>query len=273
MAQAATVQLESSDDEQVQEVMATSPTVPGSPVELKTSAIKAGRKNMGAAETMMAAYMKEHVPQTPTTSVGPSNSEDEFDDENDSLEDAFWQSLKSNNFRFTTQATKGNAVAGRWARMLKSRPDVKADYDKTIGNKAKAEFRAKWAKEEYDSYKDTKTFSESHEIEDTTTGTWLSLAKIAVEEGGGDAGLSAAMNYAMEAIKAGRGWAKYHKWTKQPKFRYVVEGDNEKSKRKWERQQQWQKQRDLTGKAVTASKAPLLSLTDQVEQPSGSETF
>ena len=103
---------------------------------------------MGKAEGLMAEYMAKNMPQPQQTQNTNDESDGETDDDDIDIdtENVFWRNLKEGEFKFGTQATKGNAVAGRWARMFQNEKDLKSAYESTKGNVAKANFRSTWAK-------------------------------------------------------------------------------------------------------------------------------
>ena len=68
--------------------------------------------------------------------------------------------------------------------------DLKEKYKQFEGRVAKAKFREEWAKGLYDKYIETKTMREEHSIVHEEDGTFFSLARIAVEEGGGRTGMT-----------------------------------------------------------------------------------
>ena len=61
---------------------------------------------------------------------------------------------------------------------------LKEQHDELQGRPAKQAFRARWAEGQYNKYKESKTHQESKTIEKREDGTWYSLKRIAVEEGG-----------------------------------------------------------------------------------------
>ncbi len=71
------------------------------------------------------------------------------------------------------------------------------------------------------------THVEEQAIDYTKLGRYLSVARIAQEEGGGSHGWKAALNYIMRAIDMGAPFVKRCELTKAMKFLYIVEGVNE----------------------------------------------
>lgn len=144
-----------------------------------------------------------------------------------------WESLKSGNFMFNTSGAKGNPIAGRWARFIKNNPEAKAEYDQLSGYASRAKFRASWAEKKYDNYKASKISTTSESKEEYKDGTYYSLNRMAVEEGGGQEGKKAALLYAMKCQLLGKPWLFWDEWTQQPKYLYIVVGFKEKFTKAW----------------------------------------
>lgn len=137
---------------------------------------------------------------------------------------------------------------------------LKEAYEAVPGRQAKADFRAAWAKGAYEKFAETKRFEHARVIEEATEGTMLSLERIVVEEGGGKAGVRAAVNYAISCLKEEQpGWVRFDNRTQALKFRYIVDKVSDRTKRTWSTTQDWSLTR--TG-ATTAGSADFDTKTD-----------
>ena len=78
--------------------------------------------------------------------------------------------------------------------MITTSPEIRERYKsaKTVG--AKLALRQDWAKGEYNLFVETRTHASEFEKSNDTTGTWMSLNRIAVEEGGGEVGMKVAIS-------------------------------------------------------------------------------
>ena len=148
-------------------------------------------------------------------------------------EDSYWNDLKQHDFYFGTLGSKGNPIAGKWARYLRGDAAAKAAYDQLTGQKAKSDFRANWCKGTYDSYMESKRYREKQTHTDISNGQYFSFGRILVEEGGGKAGRRAAANYALRCMALGGKWFLYDEWTQQLKFAYVVQGFRDTFEQEW----------------------------------------
>ena len=105
---------------------------------------------------------------------------------------------------------------------------------------------------------------------DRNKGNFYSLARIAVEEGGGSSGMRAACNYAMRALTLGPPWIEYDEWTQQVKFLYMVKGYDEEFRRAWSTTQSWG-DGPMAAPALTTSSTPA-SLTTGPSTPAKRDT-
>ena len=85
----------------------------------------------------------------------------------------------------------------------------------------------------YQEYIESKSHTQEHEMSESRQGFRFSLHRIAVEEGGGEAGMKAAVNYCLKCIHLGPPWVLYNEWTENMKFKYVQESDMDKSSETW----------------------------------------
>eukprot|EP00974_Lingulodinium_polyedra_P030282 2914903-Lingulodinium_polyedra.AAC.1 len=152
----------------------------------------------------------------------------------------FWKAVKETGFEVPARADKGRPIAARWQRRLTADPKLKKDYAALTGRAQKAEFRKQWAKGQYDTFVEKKTYTQQQQNTESMEGTMLSLHRIAVEEGGGKAGMRAAVNYALTCLQqASPAWVEYNSWTKSVKFRYVVKKSTDTFTKSWSATQQW----------------------------------
>ena len=154
-------------------------------------------------------------------------------------EKAVHDKLKDDGFFFNAQAKKGNPWGGRWQRALDGDEKLDKAYTATIGRTKKAQFRADWAKEKYDEWISTRSYEERDVKKEVVKGKMMSIARICWKEGGGKAGMEAALNVAAKCVILGQGWHQISKWTKQPKFMYIEEGFEEELSRLWSKKQEW----------------------------------
>jgi uncharacterized membrane-anchored protein len=106
---------------------------------------------------------------------------------------------------------------------MKSDADAAEKYASLKGNVAKTNFRQVWCQGQYDKYMVTKSYKETHQVENRNAGAMFPLQRIAVEEGGGESGVRAAINYALKALEQTEpGWVEYNTWTRRANFKYVV---------------------------------------------------
>ena len=76
----------------------------------------------------------------------------------------------------------------------------------------------------------------SREIQD---GKYYSLGRVAVEEGGGEAGARAALNHALHAAQLGPPWIKFDKRAQNIKILFVQEGFQDIFEQSWTKHQEW----------------------------------
>ena len=81
-------------------------------------------------------------------------------------------------------------LASKWKKALKADEKMREDYAKEKGDIDKGNFRANWAKLRHEEWKEDKkkTHVESHSKESFKNLKYLSLKRIAREEGGGREG-------------------------------------------------------------------------------------
>eukprot|EP00959_Pyramimonas_sp_CCMP1952_P287201 6006156-Pyramimonas_sp.AAC.1 len=84
----------------------------------------------------------KEVPLDGGTDVGEPADEKAADTE----ERLMFESLQANSFKFSTEKKKGNAIAGRWGRVMKGANQWSEEYARAAGYPAKRDVREKWAK-------------------------------------------------------------------------------------------------------------------------------
>eukprot|EP00959_Pyramimonas_sp_CCMP1952_P204111 4268735-Pyramimonas_sp.AAC.1 len=57
-----------------------------------------------------------------------------------------WESLEERSFKFSAEKKKGNAIAGRWARVMETWGEWSEKYLAAEGYPAKKTVREEWAK-------------------------------------------------------------------------------------------------------------------------------
>ena len=149
--------------------------------------------------------------------------------------------LKENDFFFEARAGKGNWVANSFNKWLKDNPKEKKKYD-GCNRKAKEARRKKFANMIWDQFEQKKEHKEEYEEEENKGGKFLSVARIAVEEGyaaAPQAAVQAATNYAIRCLTLGDKWFEFDSFTKTVKFLYVVKGIKQKMKQAWTTTKKW----------------------------------
>ena len=96
-----------------------------------------------------------------------------------------------------------SALGLRFSRELNNKKGMKKDYDRCGTQAEKLKFRIDWAKEKYDTLKETQTFSEELTEQELDEGTYEPLDMIFVKEGSTKDAWTRAMNYAEKATKLG----------------------------------------------------------------------
>ena len=218
--------------------------------------IEVGKSDTNVAEGILAKRVHDKlksVQEEPPASQGSESNEDP--------EAMMWNALVGSNFHFKTSGAAGNPIAGKWARYLKKHPEFKKEYEKSDTPDAKKLLRRQWCEGQYNQYKETKSHTISYSTKDESEGTMFGLHRIAVEEGGGEAGMKAALNYCLRCIKEGPGWVEYNEWTQTAKYRYVVQRKTETNAECWQKKSSW-----ISDKKTKKTKATLLH-THQLRAP------
>ena len=178
-----------------------------------------------------------HVTRDLHASMPQQEKTDE--EKSDDIAGQMYTELQRNGYKFSPSGAAGNPMAGHWQRALKQDPELKKKYGDIKGRAAMAEFRAKWAKGQADEHWETKLFTETAEQTMMKKAMFRSIARIAVEEGGGAAGNKASMEYALSCIELGTEWYEYETMSKQVKYLYLEKGSKEVFKKAWKKQSEW----------------------------------
>ena len=154
----------------------------------------------------------------------------------DKIMDDMYKQLADKKYCFTLDQ---GAIASRWKRRIKKSPEMKARYEQCSDREAKAKFRAEWAEGEHVAWTKSKVHRVVLSEKQIKEGVYYAVARIAVEEGGGESGERASLHYALYCIQMGPPFVKYHPSTRQIKFLYYVEKYVETFETSWEQHQQF----------------------------------
>eukprot|EP00959_Pyramimonas_sp_CCMP1952_P290818 6083554-Pyramimonas_sp.AAC.1 len=174
--------------------------------------------------------------------------EDEGDDQADRLKE-FMLNLKANNFKFPMDGH--NLMSQRWKRHIKGNAAEAKKYGLCEDNSERSEFRATFAKKEFDEWSEKHSYTETLEESSFNRGQYLPIQRIAHKEGGGAAGMEAALNHALKAMQVGGKYVLYDSWTKRVKFLYYVRGYEDRFTKAWAKHQEW-KQKKVADSAGAA---------------------
>ena len=129
---------------------------------------------------------------------------------------------------------------------LRGRVELRQKYSMEKGWLDKSVFRAKWAKAEFQKWESLHKFEkvEGHDKTEGKNGRYLTLARIAVEEGGGKTGRRNSMNYCLRCIVLGGHWLKYdEEFTQSIKYLYIEHTLSEQYKTSWREFKSWSESR------------------------------
>ena len=158
-------------------------------------------------------------------------------EESKTLEDEFWESLEKQNFDFNLDGS--HPMSSRWRRRIKWDKDLQQRYAKCDSRGAKQKFRQEWASQKYESYKKNQIHKVKLTETEINSGRYLPLMKIAEEEGGGEIGFQAAVQYCLRCMQVGGDFVWLESWSGQPKFLYYVRGRDDTFSKSWETHQKW----------------------------------
>lgn len=176
--------------------------------------------------------------ETPPADIGGPDAA-AGDGDKDLRTAAMFENLQKDNFNFAAQGNKDNPMAGLWQRSLKKDPGLKQMYAAVIGHKDKAEFRRKFAESKCAEFQSKKKVVNKFEAINTKGGKFRTVTRMAQEEGGGAAGLRAAINIAMSAIELGPEWYMWDARARNFKALYMETGYQENFAKAWELHEEW----------------------------------
>ena len=150
--------------------------------------------------------------------VAPAAEKSDVASKAEEAENMFWKDMVAKGFKHKVHGGAGNPAGGRWQRALAKSPELRADYGKEKGQANQAKFREDWFEKGYKLYKDTKTVTTTSKATWSKEGRMLTLGRMAWKEGGGAAGIRAAINIAVDCIAVGGGWWKKDQRVNKCKF-------------------------------------------------------
>ncbi len=135
-----------------------------------------------------------------------------------------------------------SCVGGWWAKALKN--DVKlADSYKQLGKQyeAQRQYRARWAKEQYQKCRDERIATTTTSERDDTDGRYKALGKIVIDEGGDETAVKAALTTVQTCIELhrqgqtfkGRPYVFLHPISKRYQYLHLDFGFNSSFKQDW----------------------------------------
>ena len=200
-----------------------------------------------------------------------SQSNDDTEKSHDKIMEDMYKKLAANNFEFTLDGQC--AIASRWKRRIRRNPELKAKYEATKGRDAKTRFRAEWAKGEHEAWQKNKVHRVVLSEKQIKEGVFYPVARIAVEEGGGESGNRASLHYALYCIQMGPPYVKYHRPTRSIKFLYYVDKTVDTFETSWEQHQKYRvaqinKEDCATGRGLSGETTVRLC-----ERPGASKVF
>ena len=115
----------------------------------------------------------------------------------------------------------------------------KALKGKPGSRQLQSDFRKQWAQCKLEEYQKEKVKLTSWRRVDKTKGKYKSLAKIAVDEGGGKQGLSAATRLAIKCCRMGGDWLRWNGQTDRFDYLHLEASYEESMTQAWELYQRW----------------------------------
>ncbi|CAK0855302.1 unnamed protein product [Prorocentrum cordatum] len=184
---------------------------------------------------------KEKPPEVPT--VGDDGTPLT---EKDKKELEFWMKAAASNFEFAARGAAGNPAAGRWGRAPEASEQLEGRYEKaTAGLEGKApwakqkEFMQTWRQEEYEKHMKRSSKPVSTKKTWAKTCKYLSIARMAWNEGGGKAGWLAASKRMTKCIAMGPPFLKYDGWSESLKGLFAEEEYSEEFDETWAQREEW----------------------------------
>lgn len=166
-----------------------------------------------------------------------------------------WNEMKSKEFRFTTAGGKGNPMASRWQRAIAADKRLKENYNRCRSVPEKDKFRSVWCERLF------KEWALEHGVESSTEetkatgvdGQYVSLHRISWLEGGGAAGMRAAMRYCARCTVLQGKWTMFDEFTGTVKYLYLTHVMSESFKQSWKTWKKWTKTEPPRGSASSSS--------------------
>ena len=124
-----------------------------------------------------------------------------------------------------------DALGQRFRRLMKNDDE----YASAKSREEKKKFRKKWLEGEYQKTVARRTRLQEEEDEDILAGSYEPLDVIVEKEGGNGnpANITAAEEYAKEAMSRGSKWVRWNSWTKRLEFLYLKMGCKKTLRNKW----------------------------------------
>ncbi|CAK0864558.1 unnamed protein product [Prorocentrum cordatum] len=159
----------------------------------------------------------------------------------DREERLMWESLEEKAFKFSTEKKKGNAIAGRWARVMEASNEWSEKYLAAEGYPAKKAVREEWAKWSFHRWQKKREFSKTQANikKQTMKGVYMPLARLAWKFGGGSTGAKLACTYAGKAVLMGGIFTKWCNMTDCLFYLYVEHSLEDTWQQSWTSHEVW----------------------------------
>ncbi|CAK0831658.1 unnamed protein product, partial [Prorocentrum cordatum] len=159
----------------------------------------------------------------------------------DREERLMWESLEEKAFKFSTEKKKGNAIAGRWARVMETSNEWSEKYLAAEGYPAKKAVREEWAKWSFHRWQKKREFSKTQTNikKQTMKGVYMPLARLAWKFGGGSTGAKLACTYAGKAVLMGGIFTKWCNMTDCLFYLYVEHSLGDTWQQSWTSHEVW----------------------------------
>ncbi|CAK0869691.1 unnamed protein product [Prorocentrum cordatum] len=151
------------------------------------------------------------------------------------------ESLEERSFKFSTGKKKGNAIAGRWARVMETSNEWSEKYLAAEGYPAKKTVREEWAKWSFHRWQKKREFSktQTNSKKQTMKGVYMPLARLAWKFGGGSTGAKLAYTYAGKAVLMGGIFTKWCNMTDCLFYLYVEHSLGDTWQQSWTSHEVW----------------------------------
>jgi hypothetical protein len=141
-------------------------------------------------------------------------------------------------------ADEGFDLRCKTGRRFSRDKDANTEEYKSSSLAMKAEFRKQWAKNIYQTMRQVKVKSVTSSKIDVSKGTYMSFGAIVREEGDGEDGLTAAVNYVKACQKMAGVWSKWNVMTKRWEFLYMRQEVHDIFQQSWKL---FEEQQQVTG--------------------------